>query len=266
MDTLSQDETGLIIVLVDGEPRIDSRLIAKELGIEHEVFFRTLRKYQDKFERMGVIRFENGKPLKGSAGGRPEVYAMLSENQCIFAGTLSRNTEQVVEFKYNLTIKFDEYRKRQGEKVSPILNLLWTKRLEIFCEKTRIPDGYWCIFEQVANFCWKEEFRGVQLMEEALPDGSIGRRWCAYAREVLGWRTDDLPKYPHRYPPDDTRGIQAANIYPNSWLGAFHTWFQRVYLKGQWQEYLKTHLRPDGEIAEPVQQKRLSSGRKGKEA
>ena len=258
-DSISRDENSLVVTQVNGEPRIDSRLIAKKLGIEHEVFIRTLRKYQDKFERMGILRFENGE-IKGR--GQPEKYAMLSENQCIFAGTLSRNTEQVVEFKYELTMKFDEYRKRQGEKFSPILNLLWTERLKQFCEKTRIPNGYWCIFEQVANFCWKEEFRGVQLVEDALPDGGISRRWCRYAREVLGWDTDHLPTYPHRYPPGDTRGIQQANIYPNSWLGTFNDWFQCVYIPTYWPEYLKTHrLLKNGEITEPRQQKRLKPGK-----
>ena len=54
--------TKIDVINKDGDLVVDSRLIADELGIEHEVFMRTVKKYETKIQqRFGIIRFENGK-------------------------------------------------------------------------------------------------------------------------------------------------------------------------------------------------------------
>jgi len=84
---------------------VDSRLIAMELGIEHETFMRTVKKYESKIEqRFGCIRFEIGVPDKPT--GNPPKFAWLDENQATFLMTLSRNTDQVIECKANLVDAF----------------------------------------------------------------------------------------------------------------------------------------------------------------
>lgn len=104
--TINQKEDQLVI---------DSRLVAKELGIKHKTFLETIRKYQTTLKsRFGVLTFETAKPLQGSAGGRPEVFCWLTEDQAIFVMTLSRNTDCVVECKANLVHSFSEA-KRQLE-------------------------------------------------------------------------------------------------------------------------------------------------------
>lgn len=95
--------TALTVIEFQGEARIDSRLVAKRLDIQHHAFMQTLRLYHEKLEELGVLAFEMPKPPKGSLGGRPETYVMLNEDQAIFAGTLSRNTRDVVDFKLALT-------------------------------------------------------------------------------------------------------------------------------------------------------------------
>lgn len=99
------------LLQVGEEYRIDSRKVAEGIDIEHETLVKTLRTYQDKLEYWGVIRFEIGKPPKGSAGGRPETYAMLNRNQVLFTITLSRNTEQVVDWKMALIDALDQLEK-----------------------------------------------------------------------------------------------------------------------------------------------------------
>lgn len=86
---------------------VDSRLIALQLGIEHETFVRTIKKYETKIEqRFGCIRFEIGVPDKPT--GNPPKFAWLDENQAIFLMTLSRNTDQVIECKANLVEAFSK--------------------------------------------------------------------------------------------------------------------------------------------------------------
>ena len=73
--------TKIDVINKDGDLVVDSRLIADELGIEHEVFMRTVKKYETKIQqRFGLIRFENGK-IDGR--GRPEKYALLTESNSI---------------------------------------------------------------------------------------------------------------------------------------------------------------------------------------
>jgi phage regulator Rha-like protein len=68
---------------------VDSRLIAEDLGIEHESFFRTIKKYEGKLEqRFGIIRFVNGVPSKPN--GTPPKYALLTEPQAKFLLSKSR--------------------------------------------------------------------------------------------------------------------------------------------------------------------------------
>lgn len=91
----------------DGQLVVDSRLIAEELGIEHESFMRTLDNNKDVAEEaFGVFRFEIGKPVTGSKGGRPEKYVLLTEDQATFLMTLSRNTPEVVQCKIKLVKAF----------------------------------------------------------------------------------------------------------------------------------------------------------------
>jgi hypothetical protein len=137
------------------------------------------------------------------------------------------------------------------------MNNLWQERLEGFNRETRILPGCWCIFGMVAGYCWTDEFRGAYLIDEALPDGSIGLRWCKHLRE-RGFDMRQIKKYPYRYP--DKRGVQQANIYPNGWLGAFWTWFHGQYLKFDSPEYLRTHMRT---IPAPAL-KQLPPGKPGK--
>ncbi len=87
---------------------VDSRLVADDLGIEHESFMRTIKKHQAKIEqRFGIIRFEIGE-INGR--GQPQKFAWLTEDQAMFVMTLSRNSERVVECKANLVEAFSKAR------------------------------------------------------------------------------------------------------------------------------------------------------------
>ncbi|MBO0796763.1 MAG: hypothetical protein J2P36_38270, partial [Ktedonobacteraceae bacterium] len=120
-----------------------------------------------------------------------------------------------------------QIRKAELAEASPPINTLWEWRLTYFNKHTRLPHGYWCVFGMMAAYCWTDEFRGIHLLENALPDGSIGKKWCDYLRQ-RGLDMRQIRKYPHHYP--DQRGTIEANIYPNAWLGEFWTWFHGHYL------------------------------------
>lgn len=91
---------------------VDSRLVAERLGVEHDNFLQTVQGYQTQIEQaFGVLLFETGKPPKGSRGGRPSRYALLTEDQATFVMTLSRNTPEVVQCKIDLVRSFSKAKK-----------------------------------------------------------------------------------------------------------------------------------------------------------
>jgi phage regulator Rha-like protein len=100
--------SNLSVLERNGALVVDSRLIAKELGIEHRALLQTLDKYLDKIQGFGVVTFEMSKPPEGSKGGRPERVAYLTEDQATLLMTFSRNTERVVECKVALVRAFSE--------------------------------------------------------------------------------------------------------------------------------------------------------------
>jgi phage regulator Rha-like protein len=95
------------IINDDGTPRVDSRIIAERLGIQHEGLIRNISNYSDDFQTLGLLRFENeAVKIEGQRGTKYHKYALLNEDQTIFALTLSRNTPEVVQLKLDLTVAF----------------------------------------------------------------------------------------------------------------------------------------------------------------
>ena len=70
---------------------VDSRVVADQLGVNHSDWFRNIiKKYESQIQQgFGVLRFENGKPQTGSKGGRPDNFAWLTEDQCLFVMTIA---------------------------------------------------------------------------------------------------------------------------------------------------------------------------------
>src|SRR5919197_667547 len=86
--------TDLAIALVEGVYRIDSRLLAERLGYDHKVVLQSIRRHKARLEARSVLLQNEAKPLKGSSGGRPELFYLLDERQClILAGSLKKGTE-----------------------------------------------------------------------------------------------------------------------------------------------------------------------------
>lgn len=117
----------------EGEPRVDSRLIAEKLGVEHKASFQLIRTYKADFEEFGVLPFQMEKPLKGTSGGRPQRFALLNEDQSYLLLSYSDNTPKSRELKKALVRAFSNARKQAGLDAAISLILLpkptaWEKR------------------------------------------------------------------------------------------------------------------------------------------
>lgn len=111
MNYLHQSENDLPLVDRDGKKYMDSRTIAEALQVEHGNLIEGIRKYQSTIEdQFGPVPFETGSRNDGNLGGKQPTYALLTEDQALFVGTLSRNTSKVVKFKYKLVQTFQKAR------------------------------------------------------------------------------------------------------------------------------------------------------------
>ena len=178
----------------DGELVVDSRLVAPRLGIDHNSFIKTIEEYQPLMEKaFGVVRFQIEKPRKGSKGGRPQRYALLTENQSMLAMSFSRNTPQVVQAKVELVQKFSKakelllQRQKRAEHVP-----YWYERMRIALSDTEQPlqVGYFCVYREMMDFFCELENRFNYIISDIdretgkhlVPDVSIGQRFNKFLR------------------------------------------------------------------------------------
>lgn len=134
------------LVLTDGEPRVDSRIIAVGLGIQHKSVVETVRRYQTDFEEFGVLPFKTEKVPKG----RPEKLTLLNEDQAVFLLTLSRNTPKVVLLKKGLTRTFGKYRRHILQEVRQA-DIEWQETRQIGKEARRVETDIISLFVEYAS-------------------------------------------------------------------------------------------------------------------
>jgi phage antirepressor YoqD-like protein len=96
--------TNLIVQNINSNFVIDSRLIAKELGILHKNFKELIKTYRADFEEFGQVA------LVAEAGDirYAETFYYLNENQSYLSLTYSNNTPKVRRAKINLVRAFDQ--------------------------------------------------------------------------------------------------------------------------------------------------------------
>ncbi len=99
------------LVVIDQEPRVDSRLIASQIGVEHKNTRSLIEQYQTAIENFGQLPFETEVGKRRQGGGNPEKFYLLNEDQAYLLLTLTRNTDQAVELKIRLVRAFGEQRR-----------------------------------------------------------------------------------------------------------------------------------------------------------
>lgn len=98
----SANSTGLVLVQTKTAHRIDSRLLARSLGIQHPNLFAQVKSHKADFEELGKVLFQTG-PLPS---GQAEKFALLNEDQSYLLLTYSRNTAKTRALKIKLVQAF----------------------------------------------------------------------------------------------------------------------------------------------------------------
>jgi phage regulator Rha-like protein len=219
---------------------VDSRLIAKRLGIQHKNFLGTIDKYSAKMAESLIVKapaFETRLVKRQQGGSFEDRWAWLTEPQANFLMTLSRNTDEVVQCKLELVEAFEKAKNKLRSRTDVSQASLvghWAERQRLFIQRTTIPSGWFCIFQELAQLMWQLENLGYVIPDYSpvdnsriIPDISIGRMFCSNMRSkgyAVGAKTQ---KYPHWYP--GWKLPVKANIYPNAWLEEFRAWFDNQW-------------------------------------
>ncbi len=146
---MSEHESSSLVVIDQEQPLADSREIARELGIDHESFSTMIKRYQQEIEAdFGRLRCEIGVKVGPQRGNLPR-YALLTEDQTSAYLSYSQNTPQARACKRLLVKAFGDARVQLqvASAAQPKIKSLWERRLDTFRLTTKIPEGYWCIFE-----------------------------------------------------------------------------------------------------------------------
>ena len=113
---------GVSIAIDKQEPCISHKSIAHSLGVDNRSLYRLIIEYQNEIATFGKVRFENA-PL---TSGQRERIAYLSENQCYFVLTLTRNTPKSVQAKSALVMAFSKAREALIQRQTQYLPMLHT--------------------------------------------------------------------------------------------------------------------------------------------
>ncbi len=107
-------------------PVTNSKIISEKLGIQHRNIKKHLKDQEKYFLRFGLLVA----CATESTGGRPEEIIELNEEQSMFLMTLLKNTEEVVEFKFNLVKAFNFMKKELMVRINT-RHLVKEKRKEL---------------------------------------------------------------------------------------------------------------------------------------
>ena len=117
--------TNLVLLDFAGEPRASTEAIAKGYKVSHRSVLQLLRKYLPRLETMGRVAFEM-RTFQTKGGLQSKEYALLNVRQASFFVSLMRNTEEVVDFKLNLSNAFHDMATSLGHRDMTV----WERRIK----------------------------------------------------------------------------------------------------------------------------------------
>jgi hypothetical protein len=203
------------------------------------------------------VRFENAKPPRGSSGGRPQRYALLTEDQANCYMAFAKNTPQARACKIMLVKAFSDAKKIIAELLKQQPSAIpFNKDVQQRCiaNNSLLPPGYWC----VVNEMYKEAMIVVPFQKElknwSLPDGSCGKKWRNYCK-AKGIDISESFKHPLWVP--NFKAPTGVFVYPYSLLDTFRAWLRVEYADYYEHEYSPSRLKNAEQIDTPQKRRWL---------
>ena len=222
------DGNSVRIVLVEGDPWF----VAKDLCMILEI-----KNVSDALGRLEGD--EKGIGLIYTPGGNQQM-AIVSESG-MYALVLGSRKPEAKSFRKWVTADvIPQIRKTGSYSQKNTYNLEWFDRLKLYRRNTKIPTGWFSIFEEMCSSLMADfEDAGYSLPMGSVPDISVGKCFCNHLRSLGHGLTPGnglIQEYQHHYP--DGR-VVTANIYNDSLLSDYRRWFKETYRTEKLPAYLK---------------------------
>lgn len=104
-----------------------------------------------------------------------------------------------------------------------------------------VPDGYFCVFREIASMIVPMIKNGLSLNEKVIPDISVGLAWSKYWKVNEFEKVGDRIKFSNFYPdyyPQAKSNPQKVYAYPDAVLPTFRAWLKKVYIPQNLPKYL----------------------------
>ena len=111
---------GLQLVATKNEPRIDTRILANNLGSHHRSVITLIKTHRSDFETFGKVRFQIASSFT-SKTGQAVRYALLNEDHCYLLLAYSRNNERTRALKVKLVTAFAAARREAQQRQTEYL-------------------------------------------------------------------------------------------------------------------------------------------------
>jgi phage regulator Rha-like protein len=232
----------LEIVETNGDYRLDSRLLAQQLGYDHKVLLQSIRRHRARLEaRSALLQHEAVLKHQTYRGTTRQTYYLLDERQClILAGSLKKGSE-ADEWHDTLVDAFLHARARirqleaslqPQQPPTSIHRLTDALRARAMENLGNVPEGYFSVMGELFKHLYNLEAILEQAIDDkAMMEVSVGQLWSTYAREVLHLPDRDRCTYAHRC--HNGRIVQAY-AYPLFYETAFTKWL--------WNDYFPDHF------------------------
>lgn len=178
---MQSNTTAIALTTFNGEPRVDSRVIADHIGANRKVTYQMVRRNCADFERFGTLRLEVG-AIQGRRD--PERYALLNEEQCYRLLTYFDYTQAVSQLRRGLVLAFGDGRRGAAPPA---------------CQEQRPPD-----FESTALVPFSFESRALRF----IPNGDSFSVVAKDVAEALDYSWKGIATISHV--PVDWRGVYSV--------------------------------------------------------
>lgn len=197
---------------------------------------RVLEKNFIENEDYQVIKADNVVKRFQGGGSQPETISLTVD--CFKELGMMAGTEKGKLIRQHFIQCEKQLKALLAAKQQPAKPPHWYRRLGLFRTKTKIPVGYWCIFEEIVGTIADLEQLGYIPPEGIIPDISVGKCWCNHLRSNLKVNPKDIgKKYKHYYP--DWAHSVSPYIYPLEYLPEFRVWFEQTYKPQKMLTYFK---------------------------
>lgn len=113
-----------LVTIENKEPVVSTEVLAKGFEVEHRAIMALVKKYLSEFEESEKVSFG----VRPSDKNQSLKFALLTEEQAAFLGTLLRNSPRAIQFKRKLTREFFRIRRELTRLATQTQNAEWLEK------------------------------------------------------------------------------------------------------------------------------------------